>query len=550
MSYKDISAKKRAERDSKFKPEWLVPEEELPGPEVLDVLQWPVSSGYLSASEIEITEAPIATIRANIKSKKWTAVTIAKAFMHRATIAHQLVNCLTEVFFDLGLEMAASLDKYYEETGQLIGPYHGIPISLKDNLIIRGQPASIGVVCLAYDPPSFTEEDESPNVKTLRSLGAVFYVKTSVPTAMMIGETMNNLYGYTLNPFNRNLTCGGSSGGEGALVAMKGSVFGIGGDIGGSLRIPSAFQNLFTLRATSGRLPGGGRAALVGLESVPSVQGPMARELCIVEEYCQIMTDLDKNMENLDVKFVPYGWRQVVDLPEKLTFAIAREDDKVHPYPSILRGMDIVIEKLKSAGHEIIEWDPTGQGEFDQLVHSFFTSDGGNKIKKLHEATGEPFFEFMHIYRDAKEISVSDLWDMQSKRNGIVKKFIKRWDGTAKLTSSGKPIDGLLLPTSPYSGAPLNKNQYCGYTSVFNGLDWPAGTVPVTRADKEIDLKEVDYKPKNDTDQLCYDSYDADKCHGGAISVQVVGRKLQDEKVLKMMKIVAQCCGTLDYWTT
>jgi amidase len=77
---------------------------------------------------------------------------------------------------------------------------------------------------------------ESVMVQQLRSLGAILYVKTAVPHTLMCGETVNNIIGYTLNPKNRYLSSGGSSGGEGALIGAHGSPVGLGTDIGGSIR--------------------------------------------------------------------------------------------------------------------------------------------------------------------------------------------------------------------------------------------------------------------------------------------------------------------------
>lgn len=76
------------------------------------------------------------------------------------------------------------------------------------------------------------ETDNSTLISLLLEAGAVFYVKTSVPQSLMSGETFNNITGLTVNPRNKNWTCGGSSGGEGALLALRGSVIGVGSDIG------------------------------------------------------------------------------------------------------------------------------------------------------------------------------------------------------------------------------------------------------------------------------------------------------------------------------
>jgi amidase len=91
------------------------------------------------------------------------------------------------------------------------------------------------------------------------------------------GETINNIIGYTPNPKNRNLAAGGSSGGEGALISLRGSPVGFGTDIGGSIRIPAAFNGLYGIRPSSGRMPYEGMAnSMDGQNTILSVVGPMA----------------------------------------------------------------------------------------------------------------------------------------------------------------------------------------------------------------------------------------------------------------------------------
>ena len=93
--------------------------------------------------------------------------------------------------FDEGVAQAKQLDEHFSKTGQVVGPLHGLPVSLKDNFNVRGKPSSVGFCNWALDPV----EEESTIVGVLRALGAVAYVKTNVPTAMMIPETVNNCYG-------------------------------------------------------------------------------------------------------------------------------------------------------------------------------------------------------------------------------------------------------------------------------------------------------------------------------------------------------------------
>jgi amidase len=543
-TYKDIAARKVAERDERFFKEWLVPEEKLPGPEVKDVLYFPKSCGFLTPKEVEITEAEGTQILEKIKNKEWTAYEVASAFGHRATIAHQLTNCLSEIFFEEGLQMAKELDEYYEKTGQLKGPLHGLPISLKDNLNVKGHPTSIGFVGFAYNPPKM--EKDSVLVEMLRDMGAVFYVKTNVPVAMMMAESVNHIYGNTVNPLNRNLTSGGSSGGEAALIALKGSPIGVGSDIGGSLRIPASLQNIFTIRSSSGRFPTyGARSGLPGLESVNSVNGPMSTSLDTLELYSKTVVNAEPWLK--DGKVIEIPWREV-KLPEKLTFAVLRDDNVVHPSPAILRGLDTAVEALKVQGHEVIEWDPQDHERLDRIITEFFLSDGGLHCKKYASLTGEPFFPAMEMYNTCKEKGVSELWDLHAERTTLTKNYLDRWAATASKTKSGKPIDAILMPVSPYSGVGNGKFRYVGYTAVFNAVDFTAGTVPVTRADKNIDKKDPNYVPKNERDKMVQDLLDTDEVHGGAVSIQVVGRRLQEEKVIKMMKVVASAVGSDKYW--
>lgn len=124
--------------------------------------------------------------------------------------------------------MAKARDEHFAKTGKPIGPLHGLPVSLKDNFNLKGLDATLGFASHVGD----AAQDDSALAKLIEDAGAVFYVKTNVPTAMMIAETINNVFGRTLNPLNRKLTPGGSSGGESALIVFKGSPLGVGSDIG------------------------------------------------------------------------------------------------------------------------------------------------------------------------------------------------------------------------------------------------------------------------------------------------------------------------------
>lgn len=102
---------------------------------------------FLDKKEIEITETDAVGIVEKTTSGQWTAVEVAKAFCHRASIAHQLVNCLHEIFFDQAIAQAEETDKYFKEHKKPIGALHGLPVSLKDQFHVKGWVQSEGLYC-------------------------------------------------------------------------------------------------------------------------------------------------------------------------------------------------------------------------------------------------------------------------------------------------------------------------------------------------------------------------------------------------------------------
>jgi amidase len=192
-----------------------------------DVSSIPTTCGLLTDREIDITEYYNAvSLARSIATKDLSAVEVTRAFAKRAIIAHQLTCCLTQWFVDEALERARELDEYLEKHGKPIGPLHGVPISIKEHIPVAGTFSSQGTLA-----STVLSERDSHMVAILRKAGAVFYCKTNQPQAIMHLESTSH-FGRTLNPFNIQLSAGGSTGGEAALVAMKGSVLGVGTDIG------------------------------------------------------------------------------------------------------------------------------------------------------------------------------------------------------------------------------------------------------------------------------------------------------------------------------
>jgi amidase len=383
---------------------------------------------------------------------------------------------LTEILFAEARQRAGFLDHYLAEHGKPIGPLHGLPISLKDCFITPPHPSSVGIAAFANEPLA----SETLLVTILRDLGAVFYVKTNVPTAMMMMETTNNVWGETRNPMHKHLSPGGSSGGESALIAMRASPLGVGTDIGGSIRIPSAWCHLYGLKPSFGRFPThGGKSGIPGQEFILAVNGPMSRSLRSVQLYCQAVLSQQVAPWNLDHKCLPIPWRRDVIQPKgrRLRLGMVGIDDGlVTCHPPVERALNIVRKALEDTGHEIIPWSTPDHPEIVKNLLAAFFDLGGSAIMSFLEPHGEPVFDSMNGYAQAAQAGEAELGPtkmrmMNLKRNALQKAYLDRWMATG--VDGKEPMDGIIMAATPWAAARLGQTQktlYYGYTGVFNLL--------------------------------------------------------------------------------
>lgn len=183
----------------------------------------------------------------------------------------------------------------------------------------------------------------------LLDLGAVLYCKTNLPQTIMTGDSDNNVFGRTLNPNNTSLTAGGSTGGEGALIALRGSIIGVGTDVGGSIRVPSLADGIYGFRPSVGMIPHGGvrNVANPGTDGVRSSAGPMATSV----RDCALFLETFMQAETwrYDSTVISVGWR---GLPrkEKLRIGVVEDDGMYTPTPPMRRGLKKAVDSLRQSG--------------------------------------------------------------------------------------------------------------------------------------------------------------------------------------------------------
>lgn len=273
-----------------------------------------------------------------------------------------------EIFFDAAIADAEKLDEYFEKNGKPVGPLHGLPVSLKDQFHVKNVETTMGYVGWlgTFEGKKGTGKEkvfESELVRELRELGAVLYVKTSVPQTLISGETFNNFIGYTNNPKNRQLAAGGSSGGEGALIALKGSPVGFGTDIAGSVRMPASANGIYGLKPSTFRIPYEGMAtSMDGQTTVPSAVGPLATSARGIRLVMRSLLATKPWLHDPLVVQLPYRddvEEQTRELAKgQLVFGIMAHDGAVTPQPPVARAIELVRSTIEKMGHKVIEWTP------------------------------------------------------------------------------------------------------------------------------------------------------------------------------------------------
>lgn len=562
--WESIASRKQEERASRIPKEWTLPSSIDQNRH--DVLGVPRESDILTEDELRLTENYDATaLLSGLSTGLLKSVDVVTAFCKRAAIAQQVTNCLTEIFFDNAIARAKQLDEQLARTGKPMGPLHGLPISVKDTFMVKGYDASLGVAAFCFQPAAAN----SVLVDLLLSLGAVLYCKTNVPQTMAALDSHNNVFGRTMNPINRKLTPGGSSGGEGALVAMRGSPLGIGTDIGGSIRVPALCNGLYGFKPSHGRVPYAGQQAAglpgsskIGIEATA---GPIAVSMRDCELLMSVICDATPS--NLDPEVISQTWKQQASFrlqssrPKKLRVGVMRTDGTVTPLPPILRLLDSVSQTLSSSPSniEVIDLDISPLGpQCLKCFNGFMSIDGGNFWFDTLEKHGESLSPWLQSrLKRRSQKSLDEVRDLQAARIDLQTKALEIWresggywsteDSRAK--KGDRTLDAIVCPGAPHPVAPIDRWNSAHYTGLFNLLDYPAGIIPI-RTLGEGDMRDEvpSSPPMNGWDKInreLWTKVDRTVYLGSSLTVQVVAPKLLERMLVDSMKVLDEALQPL-----
>ncbi|KXN82751.1 Fatty acid amide hydrolase 1 [Leucoagaricus sp. SymC.cos] len=459
-------------------------------------------------------------------------------------------------------------------------PLMGTPVSIKETIDVVGHDSTIGYSRYVGKPVKET----SAIVRLLQDAGALVHVKTSVPTGLLAIETSSDVFGRTTNPHNPSHSAGASTGGGAALLASGGSKIEVGTDLAGSVRIPAHFCGVWSLKGSAGRFPiWGNRSPMKGLEALPTLAAPMANSLDDLSEFWKRVVDMKP--WQYDHTCVPLLW-QPVNLQEegrRLKWGVIWEDGTVPPTPACRRALSSVINALKKQGHEVVDFKPPSIMEGLKIGYQLLFSDGGEQTRaplQRTEKTSPPTHHVLTLLKLPKFVKsilsrilrsrlLSFIFGLGAKPDPLSAELYSilhtktvmeerelvhqrdeyraRWH--KQLIDEG--IDFVLtvphaLPALENGGSERATLMSAGYTFIFSLLDYPAGVIPTTTVSSVLDALPPNFYTSPAYNQLnaiakgAYLEYNAEKMHGLPLGVQIVGRRMEEERVLAGMKVVEQ----------
>ncbi|XP_062995453.1 vitamin D3 hydroxylase-associated protein-like [Elgaria multicarinata webbii] len=499
-----------------------------------------------------ILSLSLAGLAEKLREGSFSPESVLYAYIKKALEVTRDVNCVTD--FIHGCEEQLREVKKQKCKGLL----YGVPVSIKDHIGCKDHFSTIGLVQFL----SKAEEDDSVMVKVLKKQGAIPFVKTNNSQSTINIDCSNSIFGQTLNPLNHKKSPGGSSGGEGALIAGGGSILGFGTDVAGSIRVPSSFCGICGLKPTGSRLSVVGLASpIAGMKSVTGTIGPMARDveslaLCMKAVLCDELFCLDPSVPPMPFK------EEIYTSSNPLRIGYYEDDGYFEPTPSMRRAVRETKNLLQTAGHMLIPFVPP---RFNYVVDELFTrglfSDGAaNLLDKFKGDIVDPYLKsqincyslptllkrilafilkplYPRIARDLNALcgvgSAKNLWKHHVAVETYQREFLAEW---RKLK-----LDVVLCPVlgpAFNEGYPGKLFAATSYTNLYNVLNFPAGIVPVTtvtQADEE-ELKHYRGHYGDPWDKRLKEA--VKDAVGLPVAVQCVALSWQEELCLRLMKEV------------
>jgi amidase len=414
-----------------------------------------------------------------IKQKELSPVEVTNAFLERI----EKDNSKWNAFVTLN-EQAVEEAKLIEEKimkGEEVGKLQGIPVAIKDLTPTKG-------LLTTYGSPAFKDNvpDEDPIfLQRIKAAGGIVLGKTNTPEFGHKGVTDNPLFGVTKNPWNENLTPGGSSGGSAAAVAAKLVPFAEGSDGGGSIRIPAALTGIFGFKPTFGVIPHEGEDNLYGSEHPFLHNGPMARTVEDAALLFSVMQGYDANIPNA----VPTLKDDFTNLDRDikgLKIAYTRNFGLYEISEDVARVVDQAVQHFVDLGCEVEEVDVDLQMSLKELTRAFsgmwcvkFAGSYGKLYDQDPDSFSEGMAKMIHIGR---KYSAVDYKAIEIKRTLVwkeIQNILNNYDLILSPVLATTAFEHHLAGPSLINGKSVNPATDWMLTQIYNFTGHPAASLPV-----------------------------------------------------------------------
>ena len=352
-----------------------------------------------------------------IRNGNVTSRHVVESHLARIAQVNGHVNAVCRVLEQEALTSADAADAQVKN-GTPLGPLHGVPFTVKENIDMAGLPTTQGIEALR----DAIAERDAPVVERMRQAGAIPIARTNLPDLGLRIHTDSTLYGRTKNPWKSERTAGGSSGGEAAALATGMSPIGLGNDIGGSLRNPAHCCGIASIKPSTGVIPDAQTfpAEEFGLSSQLMLnQGVMARRIADVRAGFRVVA----GVHHRDPVSVPVILTDLAP-DETLRVAVMATPPGGSTHPEIADVVRRAGTALVERGHHVEEVNPP-DFELACAVWSMqLIGELSLQIDVLDAVMGEGGRRFLHLTRDAgPQVGLAEWSQAQYQRNGIARRW-------------------------------------------------------------------------------------------------------------------------------
>jgi amidase len=302
-----------------------------------------------SALPSELWRAGAGQLAEAIARREVSSLEVTEAHLARIAAVNAKVNAIPVLFADEARAAAKAADAAVKSGGKL-GPLHGVPFTIKDNLDQAGKANTDGI----EENKGLIAKLDAPVVERMKAAGGIPLGRTNLPDLALRVHSYSELWGRCLNPWNAKRNVGGSSGGEAAALASGMTPIGLGNDIGGSLRNPANCCGIAALKPSFGRIPHAAESGAGGAAGqLMAVNGPMARRIADVRLGYQILSG--QHVRD------PWSMPVPLDLPDPaapIKVALVAEPSGGKTHPDVAAGVRKAGKALADAGYAVEEIEP------------------------------------------------------------------------------------------------------------------------------------------------------------------------------------------------